>query len=262
MEGNMRTRIEDLQSATDEGQKLGKRPSPRLSVGLVSSVAILCSVFTPLGFAGQTAQTKPDPEVKILVYNMAEVPRATLTGAEREASHILSKAGVLLRWFECSAGHSDAESRDICLNGWGTLNIGLRILVKPAALNNRFQGNHLGFAIFPALASVYYDRTVRFVGDDRGLGLPTVLGCLIAHEIGHLLLGPNSHSHQGLMQAQWGERQIHQALGGDLFFTSNQAKFIQREARTRMSLQASTFREQRLVSVERQTSVSIISPHE
>ena len=39
------------------------------------------------------------------------------------------------------------------------------------------------------------------------------------------------------MQAQWGERQIHQALAGDLLFTSNQAKLVRTEAHTRMSLQ-------------------------
>jgi hypothetical protein len=93
------------------------------------------------------------------------------------------------------------------------------------------------FAILPALASVFYDRRLRFVNDDAGLGLPSILGCFIAHEIGHLLLGSNSHSNQGLMQAGWGERQIRQALAGDLFFTRRQAKLIQTEFRMRMGLQ-------------------------
>jgi hypothetical protein len=55
------------------------------------------------------------------------------------------------------------------------------------------------------------------------------------------------------MQAEWGERQIHQALAGDLLFTSNQAKLIQTEARTRMSQQTGTFKEQRTVPVDQQT---------
>ena len=75
-------------------------------------------------------------------------------------------------WFECPAGHSDAEAQAICQNGWGPINVGLRILVKPTTSNNRFQGDHLGFAVFPDLASVYYDDKLRFIGDDVGLGLP------------------------------------------------------------------------------------------
>jgi hypothetical protein len=120
------------------------------------------------------------------------------------------------------------------------MNLGLRILAKPTGFENRFQGDPLRFAIFPALASVFYDRRLRFVDDDAGLGLPSILGCFIAHEIGHLLLGSNSHSNQGLMQAGWGERQIHQALAGDLFFTPKQAKLVQTEFRMRRSLQTET----------------------
>jgi hypothetical protein len=149
-------------------------------------------------------KAKPDPAIKILVYNIAQAQRATLTGAEREAGRILSRAGVRASWFECPAGHSDTEAQGICQNGWGAINIGLRILFKPMAFGNRFQGDHLGFAIFPALASVYYDDKLRFAGDDVGLGLPTILGCFMAHEIEHLLLGSNSHSKQGVMQAEWG----------------------------------------------------------
>jgi hypothetical protein len=197
-------------------------------------VAIIGFAFPATGFAGKA---EPDPAIRILVYNIAQAPRATLTGAEREAGRILSQAGVRTSWFECPAGHFDAEAQAICQNGWGAINIGLRILVKPMAFGNRFQGDHLGFAIFPALASVYYDDKLRFAGDDVGLGLPTILGCFMAHEIGHLLLGSNSHSKQGVMQAEWGERQIHQAVASDLLFTSNQAQLIQTDAYTRMNLQ-------------------------
>jgi hypothetical protein len=231
----MRTRIRDLHSAP---QKLGRRPSLRLSLEVAGLVAIIGFAFPATGFAGKSdPMATPDPVIKVLVYNLAQTRLATLTGAEREAGRILSQAGVRASWFECPAGHSDAEAQAVCQNGWGPNNIGLRILVKPTISSNRFQGDHLGFAVFPALASVYYDDKLRFTGDDVGLGLPVILGCFIAHEIGHLLLGSNSHSKQGVMQAEWGERQIHQALAGDLLFTFNQAKLVQTEAHTRMSLQ-------------------------
>jgi len=208
-----------------------------VSVNVVGLVAIIGFAFPATGFASKVA---PDPAIKILVYNIAQAPRATLTRAEREAGRILSQAGVRTSWFECPAGHFDAEAQAICQNGWGAINIGLRILVKPMAFDNRLQGDHLGFAIFPALASVYYDDKLRFAGDDVGVGLPTILGCFMAHEIGHLLLGSNSHSKQGVMQAVWGERQIRQAVSGDLLFTSNQAQLIQTDAYRRMSLQTAS----------------------
>jgi hypothetical protein len=36
----------------------------------------------------------------------------------------------------------------------------------------------------------------------RRMGLPMILGCAIAHEGGHLLLGAHSHSSEGVMQAE------------------------------------------------------------
>ena len=219
-------------------------------------MAIMGFVFPATVFAGKSdREANLDPVIKILVYNIAQAPRATLAGAEREAGRILSQAGVRASWFECPAGHSDAEGQDICQKGWEAINsLGLRILVKPMAFGNRFQGDHLGFAVFPALASVYYDDKLRFAGDDFGMGLPTILGCFMAHEIGHLLLGSNSHSKQGVMQAVWGERQIHQALAGDLLFTSNQAELVQTEAHTRMSLQTRSLKEQHMVAVDQSLS--------
>jgi hypothetical protein len=42
--------------------------------------------------------------------------------------------------------------------------------------------------------------------------IPIILGCDIAHEIGHLLLGSESHSASGIMQGHWERGQIRQAV--------------------------------------------------
>ena len=64
---------------------------------------------------------------------------------------------------------------------------------------------------------------------------PVILGCVIDHEIGHLLLGPNGHSLAGIMQSQWEPKQIRQATMGTVLFTSAQSKFMraQVQAHTR-----------------------------
>ena len=38
--------------------------------------------------------------------------------------------------------------------------------------------------------------------------IPIILGCVITHEVGHLLLGSNSHSGSEIMQGQWERGQI------------------------------------------------------
>lgn len=205
----------------------------RVGPSLCAILALLAKMALP-GPAFASQRGLDDPTINILVYNYAQTPPDILIGAEREAARILFLAGVRTSWFDCSAGHSDADSQDICQSGQRPMDIGLRVLAKPTARDTRLQDARFGFAIIPALASVYYDYKARFVSNDVGLGLPMILGCAIAHEVGHLLLGPNSHSNQGVMQAQWGQRQVRQALMRNLLFTPEESRLIREEARSRM----------------------------
>jgi hypothetical protein len=55
-----------------------------------------------------------------------------------------------------------------------------------------------------------------------------VLGHAIAHEMGHILLGSNSHFSDGIMQAQWGKAALTHASKGDLLFTIDQSRTMRR----------------------------------
>src|SRR5215469_1383035 len=102
------------------------------------------------------------------------------------------------------------------------------------------QDSVFGFAILPALASVYYESLITLARTYRAemIDLPTILGCVMAHEIGHLLLGSN-HSATGIMKAHWGRKQMRELIKGDLLFTFQQSKLIQAEGQTRMHFEMS-----------------------
>ena len=53
--------------------------------------------------------------------------------------------------------------------------------------------------------------------------LGTMLGHVIAHEIGHLLLPANAHSPTGVMQRHWDKALARDAVQGSLTFTEAQA---------------------------------------
>jgi hypothetical protein len=48
----------------------------------------------------------------------------------------------------------------------------------------------------------------------------------MAHEFGHMLLGPKAHSEQGIMRANWSARDIQHGIQGQLRFTAQQAPLI------------------------------------
>jgi len=109
----------------------------------------------------------------------------------------------------------------------------LQVLPPPAQHSSR--ADVFGFAISSNLASVYYNDTVRLAAEQEYVEFDAriILGRVIAHQLGHLFLGSNSHSSAGIMRSPWGQKQVQQALMGTLLFTAEQAKVMQAQARAR-----------------------------
>jgi hypothetical protein len=64
-----------------------------------------------------------------------------------------------------------------------------------------------------------------------------MLGHVMTHELGHLLLGSNRHSDAGVMRPRWSDRDLFRAQMGALQFTSAQAD------RMRLQVNARTLRD-------------------
>jgi hypothetical protein len=61
---------------------------------------------------------------------------------------------------------------------------------------------------------------------DWNVGLADILGGVVAHELGHLLLGSNSHGHTGIMRAHWEHEQLRSLAMGNLLFTTEEAEHM------------------------------------
>jgi len=71
-------------------------------------------------------------------------------------------------------------------------------------------------------SDVFYNRALDLHAD-WNVGLADILGNVVAHELGHLLLGSNSHSGAGIMRAHWQGEELHRLSRGNLWFTSEQS---------------------------------------
>src|ERR1700720_3950007 len=180
--------------------------------------------------SGQVPQSEPAPATTItaLVYNYVHVSRATLAAAEREANKILGAAGAQAAWIECLDQPLTLDAKDLCQRGWTAQIPGLRLISG----SNKFQDAEFASTAIPVLSTIYYEKIApRAHRDNADAGIPVFLGCIMAHELGHILLGDPVHSATGIMQAQWGHPQFHQALTGNLLFTRQQATRIQAQTR-------------------------------
>jgi hypothetical protein len=72
---------------------------------------------------------------------------------------------------------------------------------------------------------------------DRHVSMGQVLGHVIAHEVGHLLLNQQVHSPHGIMRGEWSFVDFRDMTSGMLLFTPEQAEYLRADVRSRNSRQ-------------------------
>ena len=81
------------------------------------------------------------------------------------------------------------------------------------------------------VAYAFFGR-IRFFAFERNLLPATLLGHVIAHEVGHVLLR-EGHAPKGLMRAKWVDPELLQARTGGLGFTATEGHRIRSRLLTR-----------------------------
>jgi len=228
-----------------EGLTARRMPWLRLSLSMIVGwLGTVGCVFTENAFA-QAADLSPT--IRVRVYNYVKASPPMLARVEREAGRILGEAGLRMVWLDCPMEHFGGVhiEQNPCLEPLEATDIVLRVLSE--ATQNKFQDTVFGFAVVPIFATVYYDYAVRAgKRDNAEFEVPVILGCVIAHELGHLLLGSNSHSNSGVMQPRWERKQVRQAMTNTLLFTPEQSKLIQAEGQKRIKLQTASLKKQHM----------------
>jgi hypothetical protein len=206
-----------------------------------------------------------NPQVVVSVYDDAGVRAESLAQAEQRAAKILGRAGVDVIWKNCSSSTDhvgpDALVRVGEPSSPGSVfedNAGLRPAGRVGALGPTLSGledegclrldwpTHLAVRVVPqsrrsindvfgvaflsaegtgCYSDVFYDRAAE-LQTAWNVSLTDVLGNVMAHELGHLLLGSNSHASIGIMKARWQGEELNRAARGSLLFTAEQSEHM------------------------------------
>jgi hypothetical protein len=209
-----------------------ERGRSRVGVVFLGLAGLLALLFPRVASAN-----RPQGSLIILVYNYKQAPLMTMARAEREAGKILAEAGIQTLWLNCFPRGGESE---LCRQANGPDVVILRMLASPGRTEPADVVS--GFAIGPALATVYYDEIPSLPGWDKDKSdFAIVLGCIMSHEIGHLLLGPGAHSAGGIMRGRWDFEQLRLAMMGMLTFLPEQSKLMQAEMRARIRQKTASF---------------------
>lgn len=187
----------------------------------VSTVAILLSLFVP---THAEAAAESPLRLVLYVYDYAGVAPDVRAAAAEVTRQIYAAIGVDIVWVDrCPIACHIAFSREAHDDtSWGIL----MLTILPDGMTSReFSADVMGGAPESGNVATAYFGRIRAFAFERNLLPATLLGHVVAHEVGHLLLR-EGHAPRGLMRARWVDNELLQAQVGRLGFTATQGSRI------------------------------------
>ena len=171
-------------------------------------------------------------QIRVSVYNSSPISSSTLERAEREAGRVLRDVGVEPVWLNCPQEISREDSLGRCSEASFPSHLHLQILrvshgLKVSTLGISFSAED-GRGCY---ADLFYEP-IQQLEEQTHVSPSVILGHAMVHELGHLLLGTDSHSPSGLMRAHWTREELASASVGNLRFSKEQCLKIRRRLTT------------------------------
>jgi hypothetical protein len=163
--------------------------------------------------------------IEVVTVNQARIPRETVKRAEQVATRIFLAAGIRLEWTS-SAPDAVEPYRETAQQ--------LKIHIVPDSPMKQ-AGRRLGVAERLVDNSdkrtfVFYNQIVD-LARLNGVDIAPILGHVLAHEMGHMLLPYGSHTLQGIMREEWDRAQFEAIAKGILTFTAQHSDLIRAHVR-------------------------------
>ncbi len=216
-----------------------------MKITILGLLVLTCSIFPKTLSAHEHAQSSA-VNLTVSVFNDAGVEPSVWSQAQNRATEIMRHSGISLTWLDCGSPASQPDSNCSAISY--PTHLSVRVVPKVSPVKEHIFGQSFQNAAGEGnYVLVYYAGLKAFRGATT-VSTGELLGCVIAHELGHLLLGTASHSPTGLMSAVWQDPELRQAVRGNLFFTGGEGE------RMRFRFAAATARLRKLS--EQQPSVS------
>jgi hypothetical protein len=161
--------------------------------------------------------------LQVQVYDYTGLRPAALQDLVTRTQSILTGAGISVEVDACAIGVSTpCESRQGSLR-----QVELRVVAKAPKDDKNARWRELGRSIAThdggTFATVYLDL-VEDEASEIDLPRIVVLSYAVSHEVGHLLLGADAHTSQGLMKAHWKTEDLQAMAQNRLHFTPEQTR--------------------------------------
>ncbi|HEY6292415.1 MAG TPA: hypothetical protein VI455_12770 [Terriglobia bacterium] len=180
---------------------------PRVVSGLVLVVGVAVGGVARPGLARARRAPKTSLTFTVRVYNHVRLAPAVLSSAEQETDSIFRSAGLEIVWIDCPVSGELEDAYPGCQAGLGPADFMMKILSPEMAAQASSSQTRLAYAIGDCLPDLLGCWAAASYGKVQNLALRAdispalILGKVMAHELAHLLLGPE-HSDTGIMRAE------------------------------------------------------------
>jgi hypothetical protein len=205
----------------------------------ISRICVLVGITITASLVGRSESAishvaEGNPKITIRLFNYAHLREKLLNKTKDQVDLIYRNTGLEVVWADCPVGQEDRSSYPACTKVRDETHLFLRIF---GTTPKGTKGEKIGEALLSArIANIYEDRVLR-EAQRLNASLARILAHAIAHEVGHLLLGSNSHAPTGIMVVKWSHKDVISICRFGLSFTPQQAEFIRAEVQKRENSQ-------------------------
>jgi hypothetical protein len=176
-----------------------------------AAIVLALAVLTRSVFVAQ--------QINVSVCNFGALSQSVVRQAKAETQAVFRKSQIQIEWSDCDQA-----------TGSPSFIVRLRA-DKPPQTAGPSSLDAMGRAFLAKdghgyLADTYF-QSVRELSSFHGTDAAALLGLVIAHELGHLLLGPG-HTPNGVMRSAWGSRELRALSQRWLTFNREQRAKMQR----------------------------------
>jgi hypothetical protein len=169
-------------------------------------------------------------QVLVNVYDDAGIPVSVLLRAEQSAGRIFRIAGLQVIWKNCEDVPQSPGREQGCGEYRGT-SLSMRVVRQSLTMTDSVFGasflDEHGSGVY---GDIFFDNAQR-MSEAAHVSVGDMLGHVIAHELGHLLLGRDAHSQIGIMRPHWAKEELKSLAMGKLLFTNEQRRQINQKLR-------------------------------
>lgn len=206
----------------------------RISASILTGTVLLGGMARPT----QAEPRDSQPAIVLRVLNTTGVSAPVLAEAKDHVQRIYENIGIEMVWLDTDAVPPSATTDDAIGSNALPLTV---VMAHSDTAGNTYKAAVTGIALSSngegiRRAYVFSDRAeeqanvacrrVSFLTQPRSEAL--ILGHVIAHEVGHLMLPGDSHGPTGIMKGQMDARSISDAAEGRLSFTDEEGELIRR----------------------------------